>query len=407
VTPRTRLGVYLDAPFARDPAVDDRVYANSQAFPFGTFLCEVSEQFGDLIFLGRRARPESRAVYPLPRPAHLIELPHYPDLGDLPAVARVTPATLRTLWSATRQVDVLLVFGPHPFALGLALVGLIRRKPVVLGVRQDTLRYYRARLRSKRRGASLLVMAALWLLDRSYRALARALPTIVVGGHVEHQYGGPRNKLEAVRISLVRREAVAHAPVEPASTRINLLTVGRIEPEKNPLLLVEALAELERRHPGRFHLRWLGRGRLESAVRDRIETYQLGHAVTLGGFVAMGPDLLDEYRQASLFIHVATTEALGQVLMEAMATGLPIVATDVGGVRWTVGDGTTAFLVPPNDRDALVDAIVQMSSDDALRRSFAEKGLLLARRHTLETEADRVATFLRSTINHRDGEAGH
>jgi glycosyltransferase involved in cell wall biosynthesis len=95
-------------------------------------------------------------------------------------------------------------------------------------------------------------------------------------------------------------------------------------------------------------------------------------------------------------VHVALTEGVPQVLVEAMATGLPVVATAVGGVAAALRDGEAGLLVPPDDRDALVDAIRRLLDDDAGRERRAAFALDLARERTLEAEGGRVARWLRS-----------
>ena len=117
------------------------------------------------------------------------------------------------------------------------------------------------------------------------------------------------------------------------SNEVVLLTVGRIEPEKNPLLLIEALSTLQRRGTGDYRLIWAGEGRLAETVRDAAATAGIGDRVELRGHVPFGPPLIELYRGAHAFVHVALTEGEPQVIHEAMGCGLPIVATDVGGVR--------------------------------------------------------------------------
>jgi glycosyltransferase involved in cell wall biosynthesis len=216
-----------------------------------------------------------------------------------------------------------------------------------------------------------------------------------VGARIARQYGGPRPGLLEHTVSLTPSAEVAKRPVERDwSAQVGLLTVGRIEPEKAPLLLVEALAELERRRPGRFSLTWAGTGRLAGEVRRRARELDIDGSINLVGYVPFGPELMKLYRDAHLFVHVALTEGLPQVLLEAMAAATPIVATDVGGVSAALEHGAAGILVAPGDRDALVDGVLRMVDDPALRRRSVESGITLARRRTLEAEAAAVAGFI-------------
>ncbi len=160
------------------------------------------------------------------------------------------------------------------------------------------------------------------------------------------------------------------------------------------MLHLDAVAELERRRPGRYRLTWVGAGGMEAAVRTRIAELGLEDVVHLAGFVPFGPELLDRYRRSHAFVHVSLTEGLPQVLLEAMACALPIVATEVGGVGAALEGGAAGVLVPPSDRDALVRAVERVVDDADLRRRTVERGLAIARTVTLDAEAARVARFV-------------
>jgi len=97
------------------------------------------------------------------------------------------------------------------------------------------------------------------------------------------------------------------------------------------------------------------------------------------------------YRGADLFVHVSLTEGVPQVLVEAMAAGLPIVATDVGGVRTVLDGGDAGMLVPAADLNAFVGAVARMVDEPEQRRRLVEHGLEVAQTLTIENEAERVA----------------
>ena len=86
------------------------------------------------------------------------------------------------------------------------------------------------------------------------------------------------------------------------------------------------------------------------------------------------------------------TEGVPQVLFEAFAAGLPVVATSVGGV--TVAAGDAALLVPPGQADPPARELARIGSDPELRRRLVEAGAARVREHTTEAETRRVAEFL-------------
>ena len=387
-----RLGIYVDDLYV--VVVESNGSASvSTDRAFMIFAAEVAGQLGDeLLVLGRTTHADTPSDHVLPTGTGLVELPGYTDLTRLGEVLRALPGTTRAMWSGLAQTDRVWIFGPHPFGVLLAILALIRRKKPILGVRQDTLGYYRSRLRS-RRWKPALVLA--WGLDRIYHLLARRLPSTIVGREVAASYGLDRPTVLRMTVTLVSEaDVVASVPQHDWDGRIELLTVGRLEQEKNPFLLIDVLERLERRYPGRYRLTWVGRGPLEDEFARRAREAGVEEAIHLAGYVPYGRELLDLYRNSHLFVHVSLTEGVPQVLIEAFASGLPIVATDVGGVSAALEQGAAGLLVPPSQAEPLVDAIVRLSESADERERIAQRGLELVRLLTVEAEAERVARFI-------------
>jgi glycosyltransferase involved in cell wall biosynthesis len=393
---QARLGVYQDGPFHPVETPEGRRVAPDPVdAPFLRFVNEVGEQYGSLVVFARTVPGgEADPRLLLPAGVRVVDLPDYGNLRRLPAVARASFRTSVAFWRGLDDVDTMWAFGPHPFELLLVLLATVRRRRVVLGVRQDTPAYFRSRLPSARWKP---VLAGVRALDGLNRLLARRLPATVVGEAAAGRYASRRGRVLAMAPSLVAAADVVPSPPERDwSGEIGLFTVGRIDAEKNPLLLVEAVAALERERPGRYRLRWAGVGPLADDVRRRAEELGIGDRVELLGYVPFGPQLLELYRGAHALVHVSLTEGVPQVLVEAFASGTPIVATDVGGVGRALEDGRAGLLVPPADLEALTTAVLRLSDDAELRERLVARGLDLARERTLEAEAGRVATFLRN-----------
>ena len=393
-----RLGIYIDTVHrVFESQEGPRIATDPADFAFvGIFLPTVGSRVGSLLLFGRTHPGELGEYVPLPPEVDLVELPHYGDLRQLPSVARAFVGTAKSFWKGLERVDTVWIFGPHPFGLMFALMAGLRRKEIVLGVRQDTMAYFRSRLPS-RRWAPLLLGAH--VLDASYRLLSRRVKTIVTGPAIARRYGSSRPQVFVMWESVVRSEDVAPGPRDqPWDGPIELVTVGRLDPEKNPLLLVEAVAALNGEDGGRYSLTWVGGGPMEQAIRERAEQLGVADRIDLVGFVPFGPELLDLYRRAHAFVHVSMTEGVPKVLVEALGCATPIVATDVGGVSDLLDGGRAGLLVPPADLDALVAAIRRISADSELRERLVVNGLEVARELTLETQSQRVAGFISSEI---------
>jgi glycosyltransferase involved in cell wall biosynthesis len=386
----SRLGVYQDGPFRL--LADGRLAPDPADAPFFRFVTGVSGHFESFTVFARVVGGDDGADESslLPAGTRVVRLPDYGSLRRVGGVLRSSLRTGRAFWRGLDDVDVVWAFGPHPFELMLATLGALRGKRIVLGVRQDTPSYFRARLPSPRWKP---ILAGIDAMDALHRLMAGRLAATVVGEGNARRY--KRGRVLAISPSLVPEEALAAEPPQRNwSGEIELLTVGRIDTEKNPLLLVEAIAELERRRPGVFRLRWVGLGPLLDEVTARAAELGVADRIELLGYLPF-PELLPHYRQAHAFVHVSFTEGVPQVLNEALACGLPVVATDVGGVSEALDSGRAGLLVPPADRDALVEAVLRITDEADIRRQLVEHGLERARDRTLEAQAARVAAFLR------------
>jgi glycosyltransferase involved in cell wall biosynthesis len=192
-----------------------------------------------------------------------------------------------------------------------------------------------------------------------------------------------------VTVSMVDEDDVAppRPPPEPGAERV-LLSVGRLETEKNPLLLADILAGLG----DGWRLLVAGEGPLRAELEARLRELGAESRAELLGYVPIDAGLHDLYRRADAFLHVSWTEGLPQVIFEAFAARLPVVATAVGGVADAVGDA--GLLVPPGDAAAAIEALLRVDADAALRERLVERGVERVLAHTTDAECARIAEFL-------------
>lgn len=382
-----RLAVYTDYEYCSDGV---RRYGQRA---FVVFLEALRPHFERFVLVGRFDPRPGTSHYPLHEQTELVGLPHYESLGHPLSVARSLVISVARFWRLLGQVDTVWVLGPYPHSVLLALMTLLRRRRLVLGVRQDMPLY----VRSRRPGRRWMHWSA-DLLEWVWRLLARRHATVVVGPELERKYlqGGACEVL-ATAVSLVSERDLAEAAGAVAARdyggELSVLTVGRLDAEKNPLLLAEIGALL--RASGRpWRLLVCGDGPMREELERRVQELGVADVVELRGYVPIDGGLLELYRASHAFLHVSLTEGFPQVLVEAFASGLPTVATAVGGVR-AAAEGA-AILIEPEDAAAAAQALELIAADPELRARLSEAGLERARGGTLEAATARLAEFLAS-----------
>jgi glycosyltransferase involved in cell wall biosynthesis len=378
-----RFAVYTDYKYRRDSR---GVYAEKA---FTLFLARLAEELDGLVLLGRLDPRPGRWHYRLPPSLSFVPLPWYPSLARPLAAAPAMLRSIRRFWRALDDVDGVWLLGPHLLSLVFLLVAVARRKRVLLGARQDLPRY----VANRHPGRRTLQVAAL-ILEGAWRLLARRHSIIVVGPDLEWRYRRARAVLE-VYVSLIEERAIAGPDGESSrdyNGELSILSVGRLEREKNPLLLADVLAMLRESEP-RWRLVVCGDGPMRDELVQRLDGLGVREHADLHGYVAMDGGLARFYRDCHLFLHVSLTEGVPQVLLEAFAARLPVVATAVGGVP-QAADGC-ALLVQPGDAPAAAEQLLTLAHDDSLRERLTSVGADRVRRHTIEAETRRVADFLR------------
>jgi glycosyltransferase involved in cell wall biosynthesis len=145
-----------------------------------------------------------------------------------------------------------------------------------------------------------------------------------------------------------------------------VLTVARLVPIKNVALLLDATAVLRERIPD-LHLLVVGDGPEAEALRDQAALRDMADAVTFTGYIPQA-ETPRYYRAADVFGLSSDFDNSPNVVLEAMACGLPVVATDVGGVREFVADRKGGAIVPPRDAAALAEGLGQYLSSARLAK---------------------------------------
>lgn len=282
-----------------------------------------------------------------------LPLPRYPGLRfGLPATG-----TLLRAWGAAPP-DAIYVATEGP--LGWAALRVARRLgiPAATGLHTRFDRYMRDY------ALPLLEPVALrWMRRFHNHADATLVPTGELAG-IMHEAGFRNLRLlpravDTARFDPRHRDAGLRRDWGLDERAPAVLHVGRIAAEKNLDLAVRAFRALQARRPS-ARMVWVGDG------PERVRLQRENPDFSFAG-VRHGDDLARHYASADLFCFPSHSETFGNVTLEALASGIPVVAFDTGAARERLRDGVDGAAVAVGNDDDFVDAVVRIGTDDLLR----------------------------------------
>jgi len=195
------------------------------------------------------------------------------------------------------------------------------------------------------------------------------------------------SKREPKQVSKSESEQMTEREPEQVSKReseqVYVMYSGRITREKGAELLAETVRRARESEP-RLHLVLAGGGPEQEHVRGRVGAEH----VTLLGWLE-GSDLARAYASADVFVFASQTDTFGQVILEAQASGLPVVAVDEGGPRSLIEHRASGILCPP-EAEALAAAVIELAGSQVLRERLSRAGLAAVRERTWERALQRL-----------------
>jgi glycosyltransferase involved in cell wall biosynthesis len=285
--------------------------------------------------------------------------------------------------------DLVHVTAPGPAGVAATLLGRITGVPLLASYHTELATY--AGLRSGDDGLEAMARAALGafygapgvVLSPSPAADGSLVALGIEGGRIRRWERG----VDSDRFDPAKADRDAY-PGE-----IKVLYAGRMTREKGTDLLAESFLRAHRADP-RLHLLLAGGGPEEAELRDR-----LGEHATFLGWLG-GEELACAYASADVFLFASSTDTYGQVILEAAASGLPVVAVAEGGPAALVENRHTGLLCRP-DPDHLAGALLQLASSPALRQQLGTAAIDAAGERSWERAMSQLAAGYRWALEAR------
>ena len=202
-------------------------------------------------------------------------------------------------------------------------------------------------------------------------SLRKASVTVVPSGYLHgvfEQFG------ESTRIipNIIDRE-LFHPPAKAPSDPFTLVITRNLEPIYGIDTAIRSFSKVYQLDPS-IRLRIAGSGPAEGAMRALAEQLGVSNAISFEGRLDR-PAIVDLYAQAHAMLNPSTVDNMPNSVLEALACGVPVISTDVGGVPFVVQHQKTALLVPSGDVTTMAEAINTLKADSALRNRLIGNGL--------------------------------
>lgn len=279
-------------------------------------------------------------------------------IRGLRALFRIVPYLVR-IWRLAGRVDVIHLMANSGwswqlFAAPVIWIGRLRKKPVIVNYRGGEAREY-------------LGASARWVKP----SMVRAAQLVVPSGFLRQVFS-EFGLAASVIPNIIDLETFSPAVSEPPETEFTFAITRNLEPIYGLETAIRALAIAREQVPS-LRLRIAGSGPLRAELQRLVEQLGLGDAVVFLGRLER-QQVVELYHNAHAMLNPSRVDNMPNSVLEALACGVPVISTNVGGVPYIVEDGHTALLVPPDDAPAMAQAMIKLYTEKSLRSQLREQG---------------------------------
>ena len=311
--------------------------------------------------------------------------PHWvAKLPVIRAVFRLFPYLI-ALWRAAGRCHVIHVMANsgwswHLFAMPAIWISRLRRTPVIVN-------YHGGEAESFLRKTTRFVLLT----------MRQSSTLIVPSGFLKAVFG--RFGMQATIVANVVDLGLFSRTKPRSSSRHHFLVARNLEPIYDNETAIRAFASVRRQIPD-VTLTIAGSGPLAEQLQALTVALGISGAVFFTG--RLDREMMAEaYRKADIALNPSLVDNMPISVMEALASGLPVISTNVGGIPFILKHEQTALLVPPGSPDAMADAMIRLMTDTALSDKLIDNGLAAVKNYTWEKVWPALAEVYRDAIDER------
>ena len=363
----------------------------------GVFLDALSNEVDKLVLVAHTLTPaqSTEADYKLKAKNIILA-----DLG------KKTPAWHRELFpnhvlkkvkSVLNTCDILLIRAPTPLAAHFKKVfPKLNTWFMIVGDYLEGIDHYKnSSFRNK------LIYYYLHINDYFFQKQIETTPIVVNSPALYDKYRKIHSRVYPIKTTTLTTNDFYYRYNTCQGEQIELVYTGSFSPAKGLFELVAAMAILKtEKIPVHLHLVGWEEGTnkpIERALTKRADELNIGAFITFHGKKKIGVELNAIYRMADIYIIPSYHEGFPRTIWEAMANGVPVIATHVGGIPRYLKNNKTALLIEPKNVSAIVSAVKSLIHNEPLRTSLIVNAYELVKDNTLEIQSKKLIAFLNYT----------
>ncbi len=365
--------------------------------PFNTFFSAFLQDFDHvsmaLPFLNKKI--EYKNGIAMPEEVNIIELPGFTGVVDfIKRLPLILPKLISILYKEIRKADVVMVM--HDDFLGLLTILETRRQKkshiLFLGGNQEEV--VRNKYSGLKKWCAIRLARLFDRIDRYW--MDKGLITLATGSEVIERLSKPGRRIYPYFTSLISSEDIVYRDVRDISPNSAvILYAGFLTENKGVHILLRAFARFrEEYHSPDIKLHLAGDGYYRPQLEALCEELEIRRNVVFQGFIGDREKLKKLFMESDLFVLPSMSEGIPKVLLEAMAYGVPILTTDVGGIPDIILNEVNGLMVPPDSVEELLNRIAAILGDLKFRQKLVEGGYRFIQEHTSEKQAKEIVNYL-------------
>jgi len=323
---------------------------------------------------------------------NIIELPYWKGIEDFfLQFPNFFWRILKIVDQNIKKNDVIWIRLPSITGIIFFIFSKIHRKPIVLYVAGDIEKAWDS---LKYGGVKkIIAKAIIFLLDKSIAFMSRFALVLITGQELYQKYNIDKKKGLLFIDSLIQEKNLFFR-IDTCNNRvINLLWVGKIVPKKGIFYLLTAVKELLDAG-NEVNLILVGYGPYKEKLKKKIRELNIQKNVEFLGYIRFGKNLFQIYRNADIFILPSLSEGMPRVILEAWASSIPVIATEIGGIPSLIQNNQNGLLIKPGSVKELCMAVERIKQNKALRQKLIKNGLKSVQNYTTKKQVQNALDFI-------------